>query len=75
MTDMDLGFAASLAPEQAVDYLRGKGIGVSWDWHDTWEAAHGRAFVVAKAAKLDVLSTLREAVDAALAGGLTGSSP
>lgn len=68
---LDLAFAATLEPERAVAYLRGKGLGVSWDWHDTWEAAHARAFVVAKAAKLDVLSTLREAVDAALAKGLT----
>ena len=69
--ELDLGFAVKLPPEAAIGYLRGKGVGVSWDWHDTWEAAHGRAFVVAKAAKLDVLSTLRGAVDAALAGGLT----
>lgn len=68
---LDLAFAATLEPARAVAYLRGKGIGVSWDWHDTWEAAHARAFVVAKAAKLDVLSTLREAVDAALAKGQT----
>ena len=57
--ELDLGFAVKLPPEEAIGYLRGKGVGVSWDWHDTWEAAHGRAFVVAKAAKLDVLSTLR----------------
>ena len=68
---LDLAFAATLEPAAAIAYLRAKGLGVSWDWHDTWEAAHARAFVVAKAAKLDVLSTLREAVDAALAKGQT----
>ena len=68
---VDLAFATTLEPREAVAYLRGQGLGVSWDWHDTWEAAHARAFVVAKAVRVDVLSTLREAVDRALASGQT----
>lgn len=69
--EVDLGLAASLAPAEAVSYLRRKGLGVSWDWHEMWEVAHARAFTVAKAMRLDVLSTIREAVDAALANGQT----
>ena len=68
---VDLAFATTLEPRDAVEYLRGQGLGVSWDWHDTWEAAHARAFVVAKAVRVDVLSTVREAVDRALASGQT----
>ena len=68
---VELGFAATLPPRAAVEYLRRKGYGVSWDWRDTWQEAHARAFVVAKAAKLDVLSTVREAVESALASGQT----
>ena len=40
---LDLAFAATLEPAAAIAYLRAKGLGVSWDWHDTWEAAHARA--------------------------------
>ena len=67
----DLAFATTLPPRAAVEYLRRKGFGVSWDWQDTWQEAHARAFVVAKAVKLDVLSTVREAVESALASGQT----
>ena len=71
MDAQDIAFAAGQAPSTAVEFLRSKGWGVSWDWHDTWEAAHDRAFVVAKAARLDVLSTLRQAVDNAIETGQT----
>lgn len=71
MEEGDLAFASAQPAGVAVAYLRSKGWGVSWDWHDTWELAHARAFVVAKAARLDVLSTLRRAVDAAVSRGQT----
>lgn len=71
MDEEDLAFASAQPAGVAVAYLRSKGWGVSWDWHDTWHVAHARAFVVAKAARLDVLSTLRRAVDAAVASGQT----
>ncbi len=69
--DVDLAFAATLEPRGAIEYLRRKGYGVSWDWHEMWEVAHARAFAVAKAVRLDVLATVREAVDTALAQGQT----
>lgn len=38
-------------------------------WDDIWQAAHDRAFIVAGAAKADLLADLRAAVDAAIAEG------
>ena len=69
--DGDLTLATTMQPAAAMRYLASKGVDVSWDWHDTWELMHARAFVVAKAAKLDVLAVLRAAVERALASGQT----
>lgn len=68
---LDLAFSTKLPPERAIDFLRSKGIGVSWDWHDTWMQAHQRVFVVAKAVKLDVLSTIKQGLLDAQARGIT----
>lgn len=67
----DLAHAARLPPRDAVGYFRRKGYAVSWNWWEVWETAHARAFTVAKAVRLDVLSTLRGALDRALAEGHT----
>ena len=40
-------------------------------WDDVWQAAHDRAFVVAGAAKADLLEDLRGAVDKAVSQGTT----
>lgn len=40
-------------------------------WDDLWQAAHDRAFVVAGAAKADLLEDLRGAVDKAVSQGTT----
>lgn len=71
MNDVDLGYAFTLSPEQAVAYFRQKGFTFSWDWHDTWQQAQARGFTVAKALRLDVLQDIRGAVDKALAEGRT----
>ena len=71
MADVDLGFAVRQPPREAVEYFRAKGYEVSWNWWETWEAAHARAFTVAKATRLDVLSSIRGALDRALAQGRT----
>jgi SPP1 gp7 family putative phage head morphogenesis protein len=51
-------------------YLREKGLTPSWDWDDVWQQEHAEAFTVAKAMGQDVLAALRDAVDAAIEGGL-----
>ncbi|MGA5655254.1 phage minor head protein [Rahnella contaminans] len=68
---VDLGVAASLPPKEAISYFESKGYKIGWNWYETLEAAHARAFTVAKCANLDVLNTLRESVDKALKSGMT----
>lgn len=68
---VDLSFAIGLPPHQAVDYFRSKGYVISWNWYDTWQEAHAHAFTVAKAARADILTEIRRAVDKALNEGIT----
>lgn len=68
---VDLGFAVKLPPREAIDYFRAKGFAISWNWFDTWREAHATAFTVAKATRADVLQTIRDEVDKALAEGST----
>lgn len=60
-----------LPPEQAIQWFRQKGYALNFDWRDMWAEQHRQAFTVAKATQLDVLADLRQAVDEALAKGLT----
>ena len=68
---IDLGFAAKREPRAIVEYFRAKGYNITWDWHEAWEVAHARAFTVAKAVRLDVLSSIRQELDKAIAKGTT----
>ncbi|ABX49306.1 phage head morphogenesis protein, SPP1 gp7 family [Shewanella baltica OS195] len=68
---VDLSIAINQAPADAVAYFRAKGFAISDDWQDVWTRAHARAFTVAKAAQMDVLTAIRNQVDAALSQGLT----
>lgn len=68
---VDLSIAINQAPADAVAYFRAKGFAISDDWQDVWTRAHARAFTVAKAAQMDVLTAIRNEVDAALSQGLT----
>lgn len=68
---VDLSIAINQAPADAVAYFRAKGFVISDDWQDVWTRAHARAFTVAKAAQMDVLTAIRNEVDAALSQGLT----
>jgi SPP1 gp7 family putative phage head morphogenesis protein len=63
--------AFSVPPEEAIKAFEAKGYKVGWDWRDTWNEEHTRAFTVAKAAQLDLLADLRAAVDDALKNGTT----
>lgn len=68
---VDLGYAATLEPELAVDYFRSKGYDITWNWQEANAATHARAFTVAKAARLDILETIRGEVDNAVSNGIT----
>lgn len=64
---------ASLAPAEAIAFFRKKGLATSYNWKDVWQEEHAIAFTVAKAMRIDILEDIREAVDGALAKGITFS--
>lgn len=68
---VDLGYAATLEPKLAVDYFRSKGYVISWNWQETKAATHARAFTVAKAVRMDVLTSIQSEVDRAASEGTT----
>ena len=67
----DLSYAFGLPPEKAIEYFKSKGYTFSWNWQDTWQEAHAKAFTVAKAMRLDVLQDIRGEVQKALDEGIT----
>lgn len=69
--DVDLGYAYSLAPEEAIKYFEGKGYAIGFNWHDVQAQAHARAFTVAGVLKLDVLQDIRGGLQSALDNGDT----
>lgn len=69
--DVDLGYAYTLAPEEAIKYFEGKGYAIGFNWHDVQTVAHARAFTVAGVMKLDVLQDIRGGLQSALDNGDT----
>lgn len=61
--------AMKMPPEQAVEFLRSKGLQISDSWRDLWQVAHRRAFTVARSAGYDVLEDIRQALLEAMANG------
>ncbi|WP_334470784.1 phage minor head protein [Arsenophonus sp. PmNCSU2021_1] len=68
---IDLGVVARLPPKEAIAYFRAKGYQITWNWFEQRAAVHARMFTVAKAARLDVLSAIRDEVDRAIAQGIS----
>lgn len=68
---VDIGHAVKLPPRQAIRYFQSKGYSISWNWWDTWQDAHAQAFTVAKAARGDVLASIRGGMERAIARGQT----
>lgn len=66
---IDMSYVLRLEPELAVDYLKSKGVNITWNWHEQLESAHARAFTVVKATKAEVLDTIRWATEQAVANG------
>lgn len=64
--------ALDLPPDDALRAFRARDeLGVSISWRDFEPEEHARAFTVAKIARLDLLATVRESLDRALAEGQT----
>lgn len=69
--DVDLGYAFTLAPEEAIKYFESKGYVIGFNHHDVETVAHARAFTVAGVMKLDILQDLRGGVQSVLDNGDT----
>ena len=67
---MTVKFPAS-PPAETLRYFRNKGLRPSFNHRDVWREEHAIAFTVAKAMQVDVLQSIREELDKALAKGLT----
>lgn len=67
----NLYYACKLKPKDAIKYFESKGFNISWDWYDTWQEAHAKAFTVAKMTQLDLLQDTKKIVQKALDEGWT----
>lgn len=68
---VDLQAILGLEPAAAIEYLKGKGYQITWDWQEMLDEAHEKAFTVAKAMRLDLLSDIRAALETSLEKGQT----
>lgn len=58
--------------KEQLEFFRAKGYKLSpGSWRDVWKAVHARAFTVAQVTKMDVLTDIRGALDAAKETGAT----
>ncbi|MEP0004422.1 MAG: phage minor head protein [Balneola sp.] len=68
---IDIAALLNSPPEEIINQFESKGYQVTWNWREMEREAHARAFTVAKAINLDVLKSIREEVESALANGTT----
>ena len=71
MATPDLKYLIYLPPHRVIKFLKDKGFKFSWDWQEVWQDAHKKSFTVAKVMREDILCDIREAVEKAIADGLT----
>ncbi len=69
--EIDYNYLIGLEPKQITAWFEKKGYKISWNWDDVYKEAHTKAFTVAKATQLSVLSELRHQVEKALKEGIT----
>jgi SPP1 gp7 family putative phage head morphogenesis protein len=68
---VNLGYAFTLAPADAIEYFKGKGYAIGFGWQDVWQEANARAFTVAGIMKMDVLVDINTELQKALTEGTT----
>jgi SPP1 gp7 family putative phage head morphogenesis protein len=66
---VNLAFAFGLPPARAIEYFKGKGYAISWNWFEVWQEAQAKAFTVARVTRMEILESIRQALDDALANG------
>jgi hypothetical protein len=64
-------YVAPPPPKEALAYFKAKKLKTGFNYRDVWREEHATAFTVAKAMKLDVLTTIRDALEQSLAEGKT----
>lgn len=67
----ELNALFNLSPKDAISYLEQKGFKIGWDWHETLDDAHSKAFTVAKVARMDLLQDIRQSLISAMEKGQT----
>lgn len=67
----ELNALFNLPPKDAISYLEQKGFKIGWDWHETLDDAHSKAFTVAKVARMDLLQDIRQSLISAMEKGQT----
>ncbi|WOR19954.1 phage minor head protein [Acinetobacter baumannii] len=67
----ELNALFNLPPKDAISYLEEKGFKIGWDWHETLDNAHSKAFTVAKIARMDLLQDIRQSLITAMEKGQT----
>ncbi|MGE4314565.1 phage minor head protein [Acinetobacter sp.] len=65
----ELNALFEMPPQDAIDYLQAKGFKIGWDWHETLNEAHSRAFTVAKVARIDLLQDIHKSLVDAMQQG------
>lgn len=68
--DVPTGGSWALAPEQAVQYFRNRGLQPTFNWYEMLGEEHARAFTVAKLTDTDLLAAVQQSLDEALANGV-----
>lgn len=64
-----IDFQAQKTPDGAVDYLRNKGLKLSFNYNELLKEAHDKAFTVAKITRADLLNDIHESLTKALKSG------
>lgn len=61
--------AFKLPPEEALAYLKKKGVKVTWSWQDMEAAMHDKVFTIAKVASADILQLVKDKLTNAIETG------
>ena len=64
-------YTSAPAPQEVIDFVKGKSLTPSFSYQDIWKEEHMTAFTVAKAMQYDILSDVRGAVLKSIEDGTT----